>query len=94
MIASSQNCYCQDRELVRKQREEIILLTKELQNQEEHLNIIQNNNLKIKLTVKSLEKEKNNFENSIKLLNSEIKRLKGKWSTKKTVLVILSLFFV
>ena len=77
MNSSSRTCYCQDSELVRKQREEIILLTRELENQEEHLNIIQNNNDKLKSTVKAFGKEKTIFDNDVKRLNSEIKKLKG-----------------
>lgn len=71
------NCYCKDSELIRKQREEIVLLTKELQNQDEQLNIMQTCNLKLKATSKLYEKEKESFENAIKLLNSEIRKLKG-----------------
>ena len=77
MLQSLNSCYCKDDELVRKQREEIILLTKELQNQDEQLNLIQNFNLKLKLASKAHEKEKKEFESALKKLNNEIKQLRG-----------------
>jgi hypothetical protein len=77
MFQASSNCYCKDNELIRKQREEIVLLTKELQSQDEQLNLIQNLNLKLKAASNLHEIEKTNFESSIKTLNNEIKKLKG-----------------
>jgi hypothetical protein len=77
MFHTSSNCYCKDNELIRKQREEIVLLTKELQSQDEQLNLIQNLNLKLKAASNLHEIEKTNFESSIKALNNEIKKLKG-----------------
>ena len=77
MFQTSSNCYCKDNELIRKQREEIVLLTKELQSQDEQLNLIQNLNLKLKAASNLHEIEKTNFESSIKTLNNEIKKLKG-----------------
>lgn len=83
MFESSNNCYCKDSELIRKQREEIVLLTKELQNQDDQLNVMQSCNLRLKAASKLHEKEKENFENAIKLLNNEIKKLKCKLIFKK-----------
>ncbi|RNA31354.1 hypothetical protein BpHYR1_017725 [Brachionus plicatilis] len=73
---SKGSCLCEDAEMLRKQREEIILLTKELKNQEDQIGVFQANNKKLKDTIKMLKEDKNKIEIEIQNKNSEITSLK------------------
>lgn len=72
------SCMCEDAEMLRKQREEIILLTKELKNQEDQIVVFQTNNKKLKDTIKTIREEKNKLELDIQQKISDIASLKGK----------------
>jgi hypothetical protein len=61
--------------LIRKQREEIVLLTNELKQQEIQLNSLFNENLKIKSSLKTSRKKSDEYEIKIKHLEAEISRL-------------------
>ena len=69
--------FSQENDLIRKQREEIILLTKELETQEEQINMFQTNILKLRNKLKQYEKQKEDLESTIKLLNKDTNKIKG-----------------
>ena len=69
--------FSQENDLIRKQREEIILLTKELETQEEQINMFQTNILKLRNKLKQYEKQKEDLESSIKVLNKDTNKIKG-----------------
>ena len=71
---------CENAILVRKQREEIILLTQELQRQEEQINKLHSNNIRFKEVVKTKEKKELDLEKRIKSLNLDISNLNGKFN--------------
>jgi hypothetical protein len=62
--------------LIRKQREEIILLTNELKNQEIHLNSFNDDNSKLKCTIKIYEKKLDEADSHLKVYENQIKDLK------------------
>ena len=66
---------CQNFNLIRKQREEIILLTNELKRQEEQINSLHSSNLKFKDSTKLKEKKEHELEKAIKSLDLEIRNL-------------------
>lgn len=72
------NFCCDNAEIVRKQREELILLTKDLKEQEIQLNSLHGNNLKQREKCKSLEKQKSDLEKVIKSKSSDIENLSSK----------------
>lgn len=67
---------CDNAQLARKQREEIILMTNELRNQEENLNQMHSAGLKQKEKFKNLENQLTNYQKTIKSLNTDISNLK------------------
>jgi hypothetical protein len=67
-----------DTELIRKQREEIILLTNELKTQEEQICRFQENNLKLKNSIKLIEKQNCDYKKQINLLNNKNESLTSK----------------
>ncbi len=69
---------CENLALVRKQREEIILLTQELQRQEEQINKLHSSNIKFKESIKNKEKKEADLEKKIRSLNLEIANINGK----------------
>lgn len=73
--------FSQENDLIRKQREEIILLTKELETQEEQINMFQTNILKLRNKLKQYEKQKEDLESSIKVLNKDTNKIKGIFMT-------------
>lgn len=85
-------CTCPDSGLIVKQRQEIILLTNELKNQEDQINILLKANSNLKNKLKINEKEKTDFENVKRTLNKEISILKGK-SSINVYFFHLSVFF-
>jgi len=68
---------CQNGALIRKQREELILLTNELQNQEHQINTLHASNLKLKETIKLKEKRETELEKKNRTLNAELTSLNG-----------------
>lgn len=77
------SCLCEDSEMLRKQREEIILLTKELKNQEDQIKVFQANNKKLKETIKLIRDEKNRLEIDIQKNNCEIVSVKSKFTANE-----------
>jgi len=77
------DAYSDETALIRKQREEIILLTNELQRQETELNALNDNNLKLKQTIKSHDEKFRQSEHQIKLYEREIKELKSQIDQKE-----------
>lgn len=68
--------------LIRKQREEIILLTNELQNQETQLNSLNESNKKLKMNLKSNEEKFKAYEISLINFEKQIKDLKDQLNDK------------
>jgi len=64
-------------DLIRKQREEIILLTKELRSYDELIVKHESETNKLKNSLKRVEKEKQEFSSKISSLNIEINQLKS-----------------
>ena len=65
--------------LIRKQREEIILLTNELKNQEIQLNVFNQENSKLKGTIKIYEKKLQDADSHMKHYENNIKELKCRY---------------
>ena len=63
--------------LIRKQREEIILLTNELKNQEIQLNIFNQENSKLKSSIKTYDKKLQESDVHMKVYENQIKELKS-----------------
>jgi chromosome segregation ATPase len=78
-------CDCQDTSLIRKQREEILLLIKELNEQQEQFNHVEKCNLKLKQNLKQNENERLEYEAKAKSLNSEIQLLKNEREKQKEI---------
>lgn len=75
--------YCCDNALlVRKQRDEIILLTKELKEQENQLSLTHIQNLKLKEKVDKFESQKVTLDNIISSLKLDAKNLENQAKTK------------
>lgn len=72
------NCSCDGDNLIRKQREEIILLTNQLKEQEEQICLFQQSNSKLKINLKLMDKKVLDYESKVKNLNQEIQSLKSK----------------
>lgn len=68
---------CDNAELLRRQREEIVLMTNELKEQEKQLNDFHQAAIKQNEIKKSMEIKQNELNTSTKALNSEITQLKG-----------------
>ena len=68
---------CDNSQIVRKQRDEIILMTKELQEQEKQLNCLHSGSLRYKEYQRDSETKILNLEKVIKSDKNEIKNLKG-----------------
>jgi uncharacterized coiled-coil protein SlyX len=66
---------------IRKQREEIILLTNELKSQEVQLNAYDEANIKLKNSLKIFEEKYRNQEITIKDLEKKVAELKSKFQT-------------
>lgn len=75
-------CNCPDSGLIVKQRQEIILLTDDLNNQENEIKQLLISNAKLKTKIKLIEKDKLDLENANKSLKKEIFTFKDD-STKK-----------
>ena len=71
-------CNCQYNDMIRKQREEIILLTNDLKIQEDQINKLFKENKTLKSTLKSCENKQLETEKVIIGLNKEISSLKSK----------------
>ena len=78
--------------LIRKQREEIILLTNELKSQEIQLNAFNQENSKLKSSIKIYEKKLHEADCHMKVYENQIKELKSKLFWPITSL-LLDLFF-
>jgi hypothetical protein len=63
--------------LIRKQREEIILLTNELKNQEIQLNIFNQENSKLKSSIKIYDKKLQECDVHMKIYENQIKEFKS-----------------
>jgi len=68
---------CQNFTIIRKQREELVLLTNELNHQEEQINTLHSDNIKLKEIINKKEKKETDSEKKIKSLNLEISNLNG-----------------
>lgn len=71
------NICCDNSQLVKKQRDEIVLMTNQLQDQEEQLNNFHAASLKQKEDKKGLETKLTGLEKVINLQKIEISKLKG-----------------
>jgi len=71
---------CQNFTIIRKQREELVLLTNELNCQEEQIKDLHSENIDLKELIKKKEKKETELEKKIKSLNSEISNLNGKFN--------------
>ena len=69
--------FCQNSGLIRKQREELILLTDELKQQEDQINTLHSSNIKLKEEIKLKEKKEIDLEKRTRILNSELKAING-----------------
>lgn len=76
-------CYCQSDELIRKQREELILLTNQLKLQDEKLEKIYAENVGLKTKLKQKAKCQIESEKTMKSLNKEINALKNELEEKE-----------
>lgn len=70
--------YDDESSTIRKQREEIILMTNELKNQEIQLNAYDEANIKLKNSLKSYEEKFKNQEKIMKELEKKVSDLKSK----------------
>jgi chromosome segregation ATPase len=66
-------------DLIRKQREEIILLTKELRNHDELIEKYESTTNKLKQSLKKMEKEKQEFSCKVVSLNAELNQTKNEF---------------
>ena len=82
---------CENADLIRNQREEIILLTGEIKNQEDQLNKLNTANLSLKESVKNLELNKISLEKQVQSLNKEIIVIKGKKNENLTHIFLMDL---
>lgn len=78
-------CYCQSDELIRKQREELILLTNQLKLQDEKLQKIYEENVILKTKLKQKAKCQLEADKTIKSLNKEINALKSELEEKESI---------
>lgn len=70
--------YIEENTLIRKQREELVLLTNELKTQEVQISVFNEENLKLKNAIKVYEKKFDDYDQRFKYYDNQIRELKSK----------------